>query len=29
MLPDGGDVIDRKKSNYHKGLGRLEVVEDC
>ena len=29
MLPDGGDVIDRERSDYHKCLRRLEVVEDC
>ena len=29
MQSNGGDVIDRERSYYHKRLSRLEVVGDC
>ena len=29
MQSNGGDVIDRERSEYHKYLNRLEVVGDC
>ena len=29
MQPNGGDVIDRERLDFHKCLRRLEVVEDC